>query len=422
LFGSNPEEVHINPDNPLILFDHLLCACYELPFQSGGGYGKLSSNELKEFLDLFYKSGLLYKSGDKFFWMSNDFPASSVGLRNTSKNRYTLQTTSCPAKTIGEVDGESAYWMVHPQAIYLHEGENYLVSDLDIDNHIAFLEPINVDYYTKSRQESSVQILTIEEEIKVKGGSIGHGEISIITQVVGYSKIRWETHEKLSFHELTLPTVELFTTAYWIKLNKEFIDELRDKGLWNNDPINYGAEWHSKRDIAKQRDRFTCQICGLIETDIPHHVHHIKPFRAFTSPSDANALNNLTTLCHSCHKKAEANVRIRSGLAGLAYIFLHITPLYLMCDIRDIRIHQDPRSALNEGLPILVIYDSVPGGMGFSQYLYERHMDLIKTAYNLTIKCGCKDGCPSCVGPGGEFGSGGKNEALAILEYLSNNE
>jgi len=92
-----------------------------------------------------------------------------------------------------------------------------------------------------------------------------------------------------------------------------------------------------------------------------------------------------------------------------------------MCDIRDIGIHNDAKSPINEGMPFIVIYDSIPGGIGFSQYLYEKHMDLFATAYNIAFNCECRDGCPSCVGPGGEFGSGGKKETIAILELITKN-
>ena len=41
-------------------------------------------------------------------------------------------------------------------------------------------------------------------------------------------------------------------------------------------------------------------------------------------------------------------------------------------------------------------------------------------ALELVSECLCMDGCPSCVGPGGENGYGGKQEALEILKELIN--
>jgi DEAD/DEAH box helicase domain-containing protein len=111
-------------------------------------------------------------------------------------------------------------------------------------------------------------------------------------------------------------------------------------------------------------------------------------------------------------------VRVRSGLAGLGFVLGHLAPFFLMCDGRDLGVHADPQSPLGEGMPAVVIYDQVPAGIGLSQRLFEVHPDLMRRAQELVAACECADGCPSCVGPGGEAGLGGKQETLAILEQL----
>jgi DEAD/DEAH box helicase domain-containing protein len=67
----------------------------------------------------------------------------------------------------------------------------------------------------------------------------------------------------------------------------------------------------------------------------------------------------------------------------------------------------------------VVLYDLVPAGIGFSEKLFEIHVDLLKQALDLVRECACEDGCPSCVGPGGENGMGGKRETLEILKALA---
>jgi DEAD/DEAH box helicase domain-containing protein len=420
-FKQPPEDARIDPNNLLILVSHLLCAAYELPFNTNDCYGDLDSIQTLELLEFLRNSGTIHRSGQKFFWMADRFPASDVSLRNVSNARFTLQEVGSSVKTIGEVDGESAFWMVHPGAIYIHEGVTYLVQELDIDNKIAFLQQTTVDYYTRIHQETDVQILNPDKIEVTRGGQISHGDISVTTLVKGYHKTRWDTHEKLGYHELSLPPSTLLTTAYWFMVEKNIVEKLRETGLWSNDPNDYGTNWKTQRDLARKRDNFKCQVCGLLEENKPHHVHHITPLRLFESSFDSNALNNLITLCPACHKRAETNVRIRSGLAGLAYILWNLTPLFLMCDTRDIGIHNDSKSPLNNGLPIIVIYDSIPGGLGFSQHLFSKHSELFSTARHLAAGCKCKDGCPSCVGPGGEFGAGSKKETLAILELITDN-
>jgi DEAD/DEAH box helicase domain-containing protein len=109
---------------------------------------------------------------------------------------------------------------------------------------------------------------------------------------------------------------------------------------------------------------------------------------------------------------------MRSGLAGLSFALGHLAPLFLMCDARDVGVHSDPKSPLAEGQPAVVIYDQVPAGIGFSERLFELHDELMARAYELVAACECADGCPSCVGPAGEGGIGGKRETLALLESL----
>jgi DEAD/DEAH box helicase domain-containing protein len=241
-----------------------------------------------------------------------------------------------------------------------------------------------------------------------------------------------------------LPPTELQTTGYWIAISEETVNKLAKDGLWTNAPNDYGPEWPILRERIRARDGFRCQVCGLVESGIrqpgddvspernlagpiparQHDVHHKIPFRQFHDESGrilrerANRPDNLVTLCPECHKKAEQNVRMRSGLAGLATVLEQLAPLYLMCDTGDLGVHYDPQAAFADGLPAVVLFDQVPAGIGFSQRLFEIHGELLTRSLELVNECPCEDGCPSCVGPAGENGVGGKQEALAILKEL----
>ena len=419
-FGRSPEQALINPDNLLILLGHLQCAVFELPFSQGESFGALAWQEISEFMEYLQENGSLHKSGQKYFWMTEEFPAAGISLRSASPNNIVLQSIEQGQPvTIGEVDRASAPWMVHPQAIYLHQGETYLVEDLDLDGNLARLQPVEVDFYTRPQRETEIQLVELQETLPTLGASKSHGEILVTTQVVGYRKVRWGTNENLGYGEVSLPPSQLQTTGYWLALTDEIVETLQLEGLWNSAPNYYGANWPVQREAARARDGYRCQFCGLPEGDRSHHVHHLKPFRAFASAEAANRLENLVTLCPNCHARAENAVKVRSGLAGLAYALENIAPLFLMCDSGDLGVHVDPKSPLTEGQPTIVIYDSIPAGIGFSARLFELHADLIKHAREVVSACGCADGCPSCVGPGGEEGSGGKQEALAILTKLT---
>lgn len=419
-FERSPERALVNPDHLLILLEHLRCAMFELPFQKGDGFGALPGEVIGEYLQFLLSNNEAHLSNEKYYWMADQYPAANISLRSASPQGVVLQTTlEDRPLTIGTVDGESALWMVHPGAIYLHEAQSYFVKDLNLEEQIAYLSPIQSDYYTEPLRGTEVTVLSESAQAAVLGGIKAWGELQVTTLVTGFRKRRWYTHENLGEEPLDLPPTDLMTTGYWVSLSEETVARLREAGVWTNDPNNYGPGWSQIRDRVRARDKYTCQVCGAVETNRQHDVHHKIPFRAFTSYIEANRLENLITLCPSCHHKAEQNVRMRSGLAGLAYVLGNLAPLFLMCDAGDLGTHVEPVENGVFGQPSIVLYDAIPAGIGFSEKLFEMHNELMARALELVSECPCADGCPSCVGPGGENGYGGKQEALEILKELT---
>ena len=420
LLERNPEQALINPENSLILLQHLRCAAFELPFRDGDGFGNLASGVIAEFLEYLRMSGVLTLSGKQYYWIADKYPAAQVSLRSAGGEKISLRTEVDGRHIpIGEIDRPSAFWMTHPGAIYLHDGVSYRVENLDLEENKADLIPVNTDYYTEALQQSEVEKITEIESQLVPAGQKCYGEIQVTTQITGYRKVQWLTRSILGSEELSLPSVDLRTIAYWFVFSAETVDILRSLNLWSNDANQYGPNWKLQRNLARQRDRNTCQICGVPEQDKAHHVHHKIPFRQFPSYEQANRLDNLITLCPVCHQRAEMNLRVKSGLSGLGYVLHNLAPMLLMCDQFDLGVHLDPQSPLGDGQPTIVLYDLVPAGIGLSDALYLQHRGLVKQAYDLVKHCPCGDGCPSCVGPGGENGGGGKREALALLAVLN---
>jgi DEAD/DEAH box helicase domain-containing protein len=422
-FGSSPEQALINPDNLLILLGHIRCAAFELPFHVGEGFGDVPGEQVDDFLHLLEEVNEVHESKGKYFWMADDYPAQSISLRSASPNTVILHAETAEGwKMIGEVDFASADWMVHPEAVYMHEGRNYLVSELDLVQNLAYLRPAEVDYYTQPRRDSEVSLVETFSQESVTGGQKTYGELNIVSQVTGYHKIEWNTHQRLGVGNLDMPENEFQTTGYWLTLGEKIVQQLRESNKWNSDPNRYGPNWEIKRDAARQRDGYECQHCGKPEAGRSHDVHHKIPFRAFESYMQANHLENLITLCPACHHRAEAVVRVRTGLSGLAFALAHIAPLFLMCAPHDLGVHADAQSKLAEGQPVVVLYEQVPAGVGFSERLFELHDEIMLRTYQLVRDCECQDGCPSCVGPGGEQGAGSKAETLAILELMIGKE
>ncbi|BAJ63485.1 DEAD/DEAH box helicase [Anaerolinea thermophila] len=420
IFEQSPEMALVDPNNLLILVQHIRCAAFELPFYRGEGFGGVSAETVEEILSFLAESGELHAGTTRFIWTADQYPASQISLRTTSPDTVQLQQIiDGKPKVVGVVDRSSALWMVHPGAVYLHAGETYWVQTLDLDRGIAWLEPSELDYYTEPVQETTVEKQQVLYNEPTRGGNKFFGELKVTHQVTGFKKIRWYSRENLGTESLELPPSTLFTTGYWRSLSEVSVNFLRQAGLWRNDPNDYGPEWIKIRESIRKRDHYTCQLCGTPEQGKAHHVHHKVPFRMFSSAQEANRPENLITLCPSCHQRVEENQRIQSGLAGLSYLIHHAAPLFLMCDTEDIGVFSEPQSPLSDGQPTLVVYDQIPGGIGLSKKLYEIEETLFKEAAILVETCPCEHGCPSCVGPAGENGMGGKQETLAILNILN---
>src|SRR6266508_1724848 len=266
-FDRSPEQALVNPDHLLILLEHLRCAMFELPFQKGEGFGSLSGGVIDEYLQFLLSNNEAHLSNEKYYWMADQYPAANISLRSASPQGVVLQTNLDDRPlTIGTVDGESALWMVHPGAIYLHEAQSFFVKDLNLEEHIAYLKPIESDYYTEPLRGTEVTVLSESAQAAVLGGEKKWGELQVTTQVTGFRKRRWYTHENLGEEPLDLPPADLMTTGYWVSLSEESISHLRATGAWTNDANDYGPDWPRIRDHVRARDKYTCQVCGTPES------------------------------------------------------------------------------------------------------------------------------------------------------------
>jgi DEAD/DEAH box helicase domain-containing protein len=424
LFGRSPEHALINPDNLRILVKHLLCAAFELPFREGEPFG--SFDQVKPVLKILSEEGELHRTREQYHWIGDGTPAVSVSLRTSGAETVVIQDIGeLTPVVIGEVDLESAPLLVYEGAIYMHQAETYLVESLDWDGRIAYVRPVDVDYYTRSSMGSTIREFRPEEERSSGGLLVAHGEVSVISSATGYRKIKRYSHETLGYGEIDLPDIPLETTGYWMVFEPDLAEKLWQEGILAR-PNEYGPNWRQQRRKALERDGYRCRTCGANggPGGITLHVHHIRPFRDYNyipgvneNYLQANQVDNLVSLCPSCHRRAEAGQQTRSALGGLAYILQNLAPLFLMCDVSDIMVSAESLNPLTKS-PTLVVYERVAAGVGFSQRLYELHDQLLDAALELVNDCRCRDGCPACVGPPGEIGPQTKIVTKKLLQLL----
>jgi len=411
LFGSNPEQALIDPNNSEILRRQLLCAVSEMALQDGEAFGVLAYENFFGHLGSLEDEGLIKHTGNRWVGIAGQYPAAEVSLRNAGNQFQMLYGDDL----IGWVDSDSVSWMAHPQAIYLHAGETWIVRHLDYEGKKVVLEPIEANYYTQTIQRTEIALNDLIHIANVCGGRKHFGKVTVTRTIVGFKKLRFYSLEILDQESLDLPPHIMQTEAWWLSLSEETVNKIRAKGLWNNDSNYYGKNWDVLSANIRERDANKCRNCGVSgELD----VHHIIPFKRFEDETEANDPDNLISLCPRCHRLAELHVHIQSGLAALAYLLGNLAPFFVMCAQKDIGVHSEDKSPLAMGQPVVTIYDNTPGGIGLSRKLYELHDRLMFAAMDRIKGCGCDNGCPACVGPVAVNGMGAKEEALAMLQEL----
>jgi len=424
LFERSPEHALINPDNLAILLNHIRCAAFELPFEEGEGFGNLG--DLRELWEMLGEAGEVHESGGEARWVGDTYPADGVSLRTSGNEAVVIQNISNGKPlAIGEVDSVRAPTQVHVGAVYLHEGRQYLVTELKWEERLATVEATEADYYTQASESASLEILEVTDADEHATARKAHGTVVVTAKATGFRKIKRYTHETLGYGEIDLPPREFQTTAYWLWIAPEAVEALMVEGVLLR-PNDYGPNWEAQRNAARARDGFRCQQCNASEPPggPQHHVHHLRPFREFgyvrgqnENYKLANELDNLITLCPSCHRRVETATRTHSALGGLAHALGNLAPLHLMCDPRDIGSLVESRSKETGG-PTITFYDEAAEGIGLSGRLYELHDELLRGALDLIRACPCTDGCPACIGPVGADGGETKGLTVKLVEKL----
>jgi DEAD/DEAH box helicase domain-containing protein len=372
-FDASPEHALINPDNLHILLDHVKCAAFELPFTDDERFGQES---VQEVLAVLAEEGFVHHADGQWNWTSESYPADAVSLRSVSSDNFIVVDITRGERVIGETDFTSGPSTLHEKAIYIVEGQLFQVQRLDFDGRKAFVSAVECDYYTTAITYTKVTILDTfasaeprapRAEPRAPSAEPGapspaalsarrsHGEVHVVSRVVGFKKIKFYTNENIGSGELDLPEQQMHTSAYWLTIPAAVINRLPFAGDDRRDGV-VGLAF-AMRHVAQLLLMCDGHDIGL--------------------SIDGGSLDRTT----------------RTGGLGSVPDALAIEPN-------------------------IFIYDNYPGGIGFSRPLYDMHGFLLERTRDLIGGCPCESGCPSCVGPEGHTGPYAKQVASRILDTL----
>ena len=384
-FGSTPEHAYIQPDNLEILVNHLKCAAFELPIGPEERFGDV---DLPDLCARLAEAGFLHLAGENYHWTHEAYPADTISLRSVSSDNFVIIDITGQPNVIGEIDFPSALVFVHQKAIYLHGGLQYHVEHLDFQERKAYVKRVDVDYYTDAVRYTQVRVL---EEAATRGDnhtnsvilseakdldldstrhasahSHSHGDVLVRSQVVGFKKIKFFTHENIGDGKLELPENEMHTTSYWITLKRPLLESL---------PFSISE---------RQSGMF-----GLL-----------------------HALESVATLLLMCDRRDLGTAIGENPPSPGESVILSQGDK----DLGGVSPMPPRESEFFE--PNLYLYDAYPGGIGFSEPLFRVQDLLVQKTRELIAACECEQGCPSCVGPTGDLAPRAKEATLAILDRL----
>ena len=423
LTSGSPESALINPGHLAIALQHIKASIFELPLDPVKPFTHLPAKFIQEVLAVLIQQKEVNSSRSIYYWIGKGYPSSDISLRSSTNNtlQILLDAKAGSPSNLGTMDFNSVDFMVHPGAVYLHDGRSYIVDELDYDRSTVRVLDFDGHYFTQASQDSQARILDKSSKLENDKLEIGFGDLQIARQVTGYKRIDSYTGRILERLPLSMPRRELLTQGFWLSLKKLLIHQIENQSSSQIDRNDYGSGWQKIRNHVLERDQHTCQNCHASSTSSPLHVHHIIPFRKFADASDANDPGNLITLCPACHRLAETNLIIQSGLTGVGYLLNHVASIFLMCAHNDLSAFYEPSFKEIDGNPTIIVFENIPGGLGFSSELFGNRGIIVEKSLEIINRCLCSDGCPSCVGPGGSEGSGGKSEARIVLAAILEN-
>jgi len=230
LFGRPHEHALIDPGNVYVLGQHLPCAAHELPL-SPRDEAHFGTGFVKAMVTLEEQGLLQYQSGqDKWYYRGQDYPAQHVSIRSIGGQPIVLMDGS-NHKRLEEMDEISAFSRVHPGAIYLHQGDNYLVTELDLAKGQATLLPTDVDYYTQAREQNDISIIRSLKHRRLKNITAYWGAMRVTQQTVGYRRVRQVTEANLGDTMLDMPATTFKTRGLWWDVPPDWSKRLARRGL-----------------------------------------------------------------------------------------------------------------------------------------------------------------------------------------------
>ncbi|WP_425566692.1 DEAD/DEAH box helicase [Planomonospora alba] len=228
LFGRPVEAIVLDPGNPYILGPHLCAAAAEIPLTEDDL--EIFGPTAKDVLADLVHDGMLRRRSTGWFWTRRERATDLADIRGSGGAPVQVVELST-GRLLGTVDEPSAHSTVHAGAVYVHQGETFLVSELDLEAGVALVEAGTPDYTTFARDVTEISVLDSLRSHPLGPGELHFGSVEVTRQVVSYLKRRLQSGELLGDEDLDLPPRTLRTRAVWWTLPAGAVAPLAEAGI-----------------------------------------------------------------------------------------------------------------------------------------------------------------------------------------------
>jgi DEAD/DEAH box helicase domain-containing protein len=213
LFDRPAEAAVIDPTNPYVLEPHLACAAAERPL-GDDEIARYFGPEGTEAAARMEQDGRLSRRRDLLHHRGGGSPHREVDLRAGAGHVYSI-VIGGTGELLGTADEGRAFGTLHPGALYLHQGEQFLVTELDLTGRVAVVEGVDPDYYTQARDTTDIEVVTADEHGRTGDVDAFFGTVRVTHQVVSYVRKLVATNDVIDEVPLALPPQHLETRAVW---------------------------------------------------------------------------------------------------------------------------------------------------------------------------------------------------------------
>ncbi|KAI1394042.1 P-loop containing nucleoside triphosphate hydrolase protein [Hypoxylon trugodes] len=237
-YMQNPNEIFTKPNcelqvdlnNMLVLEGHIQCAAYEMPIKPVEDAVYFSKDLAKIAEERLIKDDLgFYHCHDRF----RPVPSRFVAIRDTEDDHFAIVDISHGKNIVlEELEASRAFFTIYDGAIFLHQGNSYLVRDFQPDRKIAKVEKVKVDWTTEQRDFTDVDPIETEAICKIPGSlsRAFHGSIRITQNVFGYFKVD-KKRRILDAVQVDNPPIIRHSKGMWLDVPKRALEILVERRL-----------------------------------------------------------------------------------------------------------------------------------------------------------------------------------------------